>query len=114
MDAKIHIYHPKRRLLLFEYLNTSNTNGDTTSQPPNILLFVGGMYDNFRSPRYVDDLAALFPRDAPNQKWSVMHVQLTSAGRGWGLSDLDKDVSLPMISLLEANSLYEFYFGIVP
>ena len=96
MDARIHIYHPKRRLLLLEYTNTLNGDANTISQPPNVLLFIGGMYDNFRSPLYVDDLAALFPRDAPNQKWSVMHVQLTSAGRGWGFSDLNKDVSLAL------------------
>ncbi|KIX09351.1 uncharacterized protein Z518_00430 [Rhinocladiella mackenziei CBS 650.93] len=89
MDTIIHVYHPKRRLLLLEYTTHSS---QTQSQPPNVLLFIGGLYDNFRSPRYIDDLAALFPRDGPAQKWRVMHVQMSSAGKQFGLCDLDRDV----------------------
>ncbi|EXJ69960.1 uncharacterized protein A1O5_07033 [Cladophialophora psammophila CBS 110553] len=94
METIIHIYDPKRPLLLLEYVNISDkASRQPTSSPPNVLLFVGGLFDNFRSPRYVDDLAALFPRDVPDQTWRVMHVQLSSNGRSWGLFDLDRDVA---------------------
>ncbi|EXJ91929.1 hypothetical protein A1O3_00479 [Capronia epimyces CBS 606.96] len=102
METILHIYHPKRHLLLLEYAIKSPSSSpspssgvalsQTHSNPPNVLLFVGGLYDNFRSPSYVDDLAALFLRDTPNQKWRVMHVQLSSAGKSFGLYDLDRDV----------------------
>ncbi|KAI1615623.1 hypothetical protein EDD36DRAFT_193158 [Exophiala viscosa] len=98
MEAIIHAY--KDTLLLLDYVNGSTSSSSSSSstssaqrpQPPNILLFIGGMYDNFRSPGYTDDLAALFPRDVPDQQWRVMHVQLSSAGRSFGLFDLDRDV----------------------
>lgn len=97
METILHAYHPKRSLLLLEYINTSNKHNTTTATqhppPQNVLLFVGGLYDNFRWPRYLDDLAALFPRDVPGQNWRVMQVQLSSNGRSWGLFDLDRDVS---------------------
>lgn len=95
MDTRLHVYHPKRGLLLLEYIVRLNLAQDRQPQQPrNVLLFVGGLYDNFRSPKYPDDLAKLFPRDVPGfQKWAVMHVQLSSAGRAWGMNDLDRDVS---------------------
>lgn len=107
METVLHIYHPKRQLLLLEYANkgsssSTNANANISSQPlaqststapTNVLLFVGGMYDVFRSPSYIEDLAALFPRDIPGQKWRVMHVQLSSSGKCFGLYDLDRDVS---------------------
>ncbi len=104
MEVLLHIYHAKRRLLLLEYRNRivgghSNNAAvpqppkNQQSKPPNVLLFIGGLYDTFRSPGYVEDLAALFPIDRPHQRWRVMHVQLTSAGRSFGLVDLDQDVS---------------------
>ncbi|KAL2393998.1 hypothetical protein ABEF93_001842 [Exophiala dermatitidis] len=106
METVLHIYHPKRQLLLLEYANkgsssSTNANANISSQPlaqststapTNVLLFVGGMYDVFRSPSYIEDLAALFPRDIPGQKWRVMHVQLSSSGKCFGLYDLDRDV----------------------
>lgn len=112
MDTRLHVYFAKRRLLLLEYINTTTTTGSSStpaqasSSPPNVLLFVGGLYDNFRSPRYVDDLAALFPRDVPAQKWRVMHVQLSTAGRSWGLYDLNRDVSLLFIFASESALCY--------
>ncbi|KIW13480.1 hypothetical protein PV08_08668 [Exophiala spinifera] len=94
MECILHKYFPKRYLLLLEYLYRTPSNAGVTreAQPPNVLLFIGGLYDSFRSPGYVDDLAALFPRNAPNQKWRVMHVQLSSAGRAFGVFDLNRDV----------------------
>lgn len=95
METILHAYHPKRSLLLLEYNNTTGKVQPNikASTPPNVLLFVGGLYDNFRWPRYLDDLAALFPRDLPDQNWRLMQVQLSSNGRSWGLFDLDRDVS---------------------
>lgn len=102
MQTILHAYHPKRSLLLLEYINTSNTKTTTErSSTQNTLLFVGGLYDNFRWPRYLDDLAALFPRDVPGQNWRVMQVQLSSNGRSWGLFDLDRDVSRFSFGLYE-------------
>ncbi|KAL2423786.1 hypothetical protein ABEF95_007803 [Exophiala dermatitidis] len=103
METVLHIYHPKRQLLLLEYANRSSSSAtnanvqsqplaQSTSTPTNVLLFVGGMYDVFRSPSYIEDLAALFPRDIPGQKWRVMHVQLSSSGKCFGLYDSDRDV----------------------
>ena len=94
METIIHKYLPKPTpLLLLEYANTADRGSRRPlSSPPNVLLFVGGLYDGFRNPGYVDDLAALFPRDLPEQKWRVMHVQLSSNGRSWGLFDLNRDV----------------------
>ncbi|KIW68256.1 hypothetical protein PV04_04213 [Phialophora macrospora] len=94
METILHPYHPRRTLLLLEYVNRSGQEDapKKLSSPPNVLLFVGGLYDNFQWPRYLDDLAALFPRDVRDQQWRVMQVQLSSNGRSWGLFDLDRDV----------------------
>ncbi len=94
MDVKLHRYWPKRDRVLLEYTNRSSSSGSgsSTAEPPNVLLFIGGLYDNFGSPGYIDNLAALFPRDAPNQKWRLIHVQLSSAGRSFGIFDLNRDV----------------------
>lgn len=69
------------------------------------VLMVWQMYDNFRSPGYIDDVAALFPRDVPDQQWRVMHVQLSSAGRAFGLFNLDRDVSSDHVWHAEQDSL---------
>lgn len=97
METILHIYHPTRDLLLLEYANKTGTVSNVIrmgshSGPSNVLLFVGGLYDNFRSPAYIEDIAALFPRDVPGQKWRVMHVQMSSSGKTFGLYDLDRDV----------------------
>lgn len=114
MDVRLHTYHPTRSLLLLEYIPTStSTPRSKLSQPPNVLLFIGGMYDNFRSPLYVDDIAALFPSDVADptdatesvgQRWSVFHVQLSSAGRAFGIGGLDRDVSVFLGSLHAAHT----------
>ena len=103
MESFLHIYHAKRGLLLFEYANqsASPTGIAQQNQPPNVLLFIGGLYDTIRSPGYVEDLAALFPRNAPNQKWRLMHVQLSSAGRAFGMFDLNRDVGIFSLSTAE-------------
>jgi Protein of unknown function (DUF1749) len=99
MDGKLHIYHPKRHLTLFEYRLSSSTitsdiiNLSTIHPAKNVLLFIGGLYDNFLSPSYVSELASLFPINLESSpSWTVMHVQLSSANVGWGISNLDRDV----------------------
>ena len=82
MDGKLHIYHPKRRLNLLEYSAPHKT------PPNNVLLFVGGMFDNFRSVSYVDELAEALH----HSPWRVCHVQLSSATRNFGTFNLDRDV----------------------
>lgn len=85
----LHVYHPRRGLNLFEHL--PSFQGDGRSTPKHVLLFIGGMHDNFSHPQYVKDLAALFPvRD--KQTWRVMHVQLSSHGKAWGILSIDRDI----------------------
>jgi hypothetical protein len=114
METILHAYHPKRSLMLLEYARTSE-KGTTNSSPAsaqNVLLFVGGMFDNFRWPRYLDDLAALFPCDVPNQNWRVMQVQLSSNGRSWGIFSLDRDVSCVIAMSLRAWPPRQSFLGI--
>jgi hypothetical protein len=82
MEGKLHIYHSKRRLILFEYASASSPSNN------NILLFVGGMFDNFRGTGYVDELATALQ----NSAWRVCHVQLSSATRSFGTMSLARDV----------------------
>jgi Protein of unknown function (DUF1749) len=85
MEGKLHIYHPKRRLNLFEYASPSSTPQRASN---NILLFIGGMFDNFRNTSYVDELAEILP----DSGWRVCHVQLSSATRNFGTFSLGRDV----------------------
>lgn len=92
-EGILHVYHPGRHLNLFEHLPylASSTSRNTPRPPKHVLLFIGGMFDNFSHPHYVNDLAALFPLH-DTQEWRVMHVQLSSNGRSWGILDIDRDV----------------------
>lgn len=85
----LHVYHPGRALNLFELL--PSFQGGNVTPPKHVLLFIGGLYDNFSGQQYVPDLAALFPLHE-QQTWRVMHVQLSSHGRAWGVSSIDGDV----------------------
>lgn len=85
----LHVYHPDRNLNLFEYLPSFQSKNNPA--PKHVLLFIGGLYDTFNQPRYVNDIAALFPLH-DQQTWRVMHVQLSSNGRSWGVMDIDRDV----------------------
>ena len=92
-EGILHTYHPSRTLNLLEH-RPRNANIPLTSNPPqpkHILLFIGGLYDTFNTPRYVTDLAALFPLHS-SQEWRVCHIQLSSNGRSWGIFDLDRDI----------------------
>jgi pimeloyl-ACP methyl ester carboxylesterase len=92
MEGILHAYIKKPALNLFEYTPRHPTTPSTLPPtPPNILLFIGGLYDNFSSPPYLIDLAQLFPRHN-DQQWALMHVQLSSAMKGFGTSDISQDI----------------------
>lgn len=87
MDGRLHVYDPKpsRGLTLFEYkLHLQHTRPAT-----NVLLFIGGMFDNYLQPTYTSDLARTITASG---RWSMMHVQLSSAGTQFGTGSLDKDI----------------------
>lgn len=90
-EGILHVYHPARNLNLFEHLPTSPVVPSKRIPPKHVLLFIGGLYDTFNAPRYVNDIAALFPTHEA-QEWRVMHVQLSSNGRSWGIFDIDRDI----------------------
>lgn len=92
-EGTLHVYHGDRGLNLFEHTPRSSSIASNGRPPPpkHILLFVGGLYDNFNAPRYVNDLASLFPGHE-SQEWRVMHVQLSSNGRAWGFLSIDRDI----------------------
>ena len=92
MEGIHHAYIKKPALNIFEYTPRHPDAPSTPlSTPSNVLLFVGGLFDNFSSPPYLVDLAELFPR-YDNQQWVLMHVQLSSAMKGFGTSDMDQDM----------------------
>ncbi|KAJ9656586.1 hypothetical protein H2198_004820 [Neophaeococcomyces mojaviensis] len=94
----LHTYHPSRNLNLFEhtpYVLDKNPTGfsQAPKQPSHILLFIGGLFDNFNLPHYVSDLSSLFPiSSTQHQPWRIMHVQLSSNGRSWGIFTIDRDI----------------------
>ena len=79
MDGKLHIYDAPFHVL-FEY--TPHSSSQSSS---NVLLFIGGLGDTFETVPYVSALAQALPN------WRVCHAQLSSAGRGWGMSSLEQD-----------------------
>ncbi len=89
----LHTYHPTRNLNIFEHTPYPRDTPPNSFPPPpkHVLLFIGGLYDNFLQPSYVSDLAALLPLHT-SQTWRVMHVQLSTHGRGWGILDIDRDI----------------------
>lgn len=88
----LHTYHPARNLNLFEHTPyPPNTSPSSVPPPKHILLFIGGLYDNYLIPSYTADLAALFPLHSA-QTWRVIHIQLSSAGRAFGTLDIDRDI----------------------
>lgn len=88
----LHTYHASRNLNLFEHTPWAPDASPFSAPPPkHILLFVGGLYDNYLIPSYTSDLAALFPLHL-GQTWRLLHVQLSTAGRAFGTLDIDRDV----------------------
>ncbi|RMZ81565.1 hypothetical protein DV737_g2461, partial [Chaetothyriales sp. CBS 132003] len=89
----MHIYHPKRTLPLFVY----TPNNKSTSPTPNILLFIGGMWDALTATPYVTTLANYLSSSSSSSssaspKWTVIHPLLSSSARQFGISSLDEDV----------------------
>ncbi|KAJ4286532.1 hypothetical protein N0V90_013232 [Kalmusia sp. IMI 367209] len=92
MEGTLHSYIKRPVLNLFEYTPRHPTTPTTLPPtPPNILLFIGGLNDNFSTPPYLSHLAQLFPRHKA-QQWTLMHVQLSSAMKGYGTSDITQDI----------------------
>lgn len=83
----LHVY--KSSLNLLEHL--PSFQGNNYPPPKHVLLFVGGLFHNFNLTQYVNDIAALFPLHN-KQTWRVMEIQLSSNGRSWGISNIDRDV----------------------
>jgi pimeloyl-ACP methyl ester carboxylesterase len=88
MDGRLHLYHPKRRLCLLEYTEPPPVPQSQNGPKSNVLLFVGGMFDNFRGTSYVDELAEVLRPSS----WKVCHIQLSSASRNFGHFNLGRDV----------------------
>src|ERR1700722_18399349 len=87
-----HTYWPERYLKVFEHLpsNGSESLGPTQDKP-NTLLFIGGLFGNFALVPYVARLANRLASQSANT-WSIMEIQLTSFGVGYGTGDLNRDV----------------------
>ena len=58
---------------------------------PKTLLFTSGLFDTFASVPYVAQIANSLA-SKPANTWSVMEIQLTSSGVGFGTGDLIRDV----------------------
>ncbi|KAF7511686.1 hypothetical protein GJ744_003849 [Endocarpon pusillum] len=87
-DGRLHRYWPERNLTLFEY----QPSGDATwynLAGANTLIFISGLGGSFVSVPYVPLLAS-YIHQVPN--WSLMEIQLSSSGVGWGTADLCQDV----------------------
>ena len=87
-EGRLHRYWPARNLTLFEYLPGSHGDSRSDTITPNTLIVIGGLYDGFLSVPYVPKLASyinLCPQ------WSLMEIQLSSSGLGWGTGDLHRD-----------------------
>jgi pimeloyl-ACP methyl ester carboxylesterase len=85
--GRLHRYWPKRNLTLFEHLSSDESMGSIAKR--NTLIFIGGLSDSFLSVPYVPLLAS-YINQCPD--WSLMEIQLSSSGLGWGGVDLHSDV----------------------
>ena len=77
--------------MIFEHL-PSYGPGDVSSfqDKPNTLLFITGLFDTFTSVPYVAKIASSLARRSAGT-WSIMEIQLTSFGVGFGTGDLIRD-----------------------
>lgn len=57
-----------------------------TSEPQNLLIFVGGLFGGLLTTPYPTRIAATLP-----PSWSLAEVLLSSSYLGWGISSLDRD-----------------------
>src|SRR6266516_6037756 len=90
--GRLHTYWPERRLKVFEHLPANGWEGLVPVQDkPSTLLFIPGLFDTFASVPYVARIASHLAKQSTNA-WSVMEIQLTSFGVGFGTGDLNRDV----------------------
>ena len=90
--GRFQTYWPERYLKVFEYLPSYGSESlGPTQDKPNTLLFIGGLSDNFASVPYVARLANRLTGQSANT-WSIMEIQLTSFGAGFGTGDLNRDI----------------------
>jgi pimeloyl-ACP methyl ester carboxylesterase len=90
--GQFHTYWPERYLKVFEHLPSYGSESPgPTQDKPNTLLFVGGLFGGFDLVPYVARLANRLTSQSANT-WSVMEIQLTSFGVGYGACDLNRDV----------------------
>jgi len=85
--GRLHRYWPQRNLNLFEHLSSDASIGNNAKR--NTFVFIGGLSDSFLSVPYVPLLASYISQ-CPD--WSLMEIQLSSSGLGWGSVDLHSDV----------------------
>jgi pimeloyl-ACP methyl ester carboxylesterase len=90
--GRFHTYWPERHLKVFEHLPAYGSGGPNPApDKPNTLVFITGLFDTFASLPYVARIATSLA-DQPANTWSVMEIQLTSFGVGFGTGDLNRDV----------------------
>lgn len=87
-EGRLHRYWPERNLTLFEYLPGPSATSRSDTIRPSTLIFIGGLSDGFLSVPYVPKLAS-YINLCPH--WSLMEIQLSSSGLGWGTGDLHRD-----------------------
>jgi len=65
--------------------HTSNVG---ITEPENLILFVGGLYDGLFSTTYTESISRALPHN-----WSIAQVLISSSNTGWGTSSLANDVT---------------------
>ena len=85
--GRFHTYWPARYLKVFEYLPSYGLPS-ISDERPNVLLWIGGLFDTFAGVPYVARIAENLARDSKST-WSVMEIQL---GLGFTTGDLNRDV----------------------
>ncbi|SCU79851.1 LAFA_0B06018g1_1 [Lachancea sp. 'fantastica'] len=53
-----------------------------------VVIFIGGLSNGLFGVSYIHNVA----KELGPLGWSVLQIQMTSSGKGWGLSSLDKDI----------------------
>ncbi|GAB7347263.1 hypothetical protein MBLNU459_g3354t1 [Dothideomycetes sp. NU459] len=70
------------------YLSAFEATSPSGSAPENVLLWIGGLFDTYRSVDYPYVLSTKLPAS-----WSLAQVNLNSSGLQWGVSTLGSDVA---------------------
>lgn len=66
-----------------------HTPPGTNDSSPNLLIWIGGLYDGFLTVKYPTTIAATLVTKAPT--WTLAQALLSSSYTGWGTSSLVKD-----------------------